>query len=292
MHLPKNTRREVIQYHGKSIRAFIIVIISFLVSIHSFNVQGQDFESTNLTGAYYPYSTGPFNYENNFVITVNFKSRAAVIRALVPEPLEPNLDNLMSVTFVLRKMMKPDRVMYTEASLSVPVTYKKDSGIYYAVRYADLKEQYTPEREIFGISHIDAQVEITQVRSSFRASVIRNGKPIIDLMFDPGNIIKMDPGQFNSKVYNQKVLPSAIDGYHQSVKQLVSFDQKNIILESSRSGSAKLYFDSLPLDPLKEIPILKIVSAMYYKITFTVDSGEVVYDYLQEGKLNGQAFKP
>ncbi len=288
----KNTRLYPVHNGIKYGSIISITFLFILFSIFPYATHAQDFSKTHLSGAFYPFELPPYEYENNFVLTVTFRTTPEALRALVPDPLEPNLDNIMSVSFVLRKMFKPERIMYTEAALSVPVTYQNDSGIYYPVRYMDLKDQQMSDHEIYGMSHVNADVEIDQVRDKFRGTVIRNGKPIIDFMFDPGSIIRLDTNQFNKKIYNLKEIPSVKDANMPALKQLISVDRKNVILESSRQGTARLFFDTLPLDPLSKIPIRTILGAMYYKISYTLNNGEVVYDYLKDGDLRSQVFKP
>ncbi len=277
----------------EKIAARIIAALISLISLTFLPLfsQAQDFDSTNLSGDYYPYMMPPFNYENNFVLTVTFKTTEAVLNALVPEPLQPNDDHIMSISFVIRKMVKPERILYKEAFLSIPVTHNGDSGVYCPVRYMDDNDEYAGEREFFGITHFNATVEIGEVKNNIRGTVIRDGKPLVDLIFKPGTPIRVSAEDFPNRIYSLKVVPSITEGFPPAVKQLISIKEKNVIIENCRTGEARLYFDSLPTDPLGSIPIINIVDAKYYKLTYDLDYGKVVFDYLGDKDFRSQVSK-
>jgi acetoacetate decarboxylase len=85
-------------------------------------------------------------------------------------------------------------------------------------------------------------------------------------------------------VFNVKLIPSVKKNSPPDVKQLSSSIVKDMVVHKVYMGEAKLEFGSTPDNPLKRIPILKLVRCVYSESDFTLDYGDIVYNYLNESK--------
>jgi acetoacetate decarboxylase len=80
---------------------------------------------------------------------------------------------------------------------------------------------------------------------------------------------------------NYKLIPSANGTSAHDVRQLTS----TTLLRTTRvrkNGTATLQFRSSPADALEQITVNQILTAEYSEFDFTLSSGEVVHDYLQQ----------
>jgi acetoacetate decarboxylase len=64
------------------------------------------------------------------------------------------------------------------------------------------------------------------------------------------------------------------------VKCLTTAVLRDEMNSEMRPGKATLRLGSAASDPLGEIPVLEVVSGVYYIGGFAIDYGRVVYDYL------------
>ena len=83
--------------------------------------------------------------------------------------------------------------------------------------------------------------------------------------------------------YNLKYIPSVRKNAPPDVMQLTSFMQETTLKELYK-GKAMLQLGGSSVDPLNSIPVVEIVKAEYMIMDGTVDYGEVIYDYLKQGK--------
>lgn len=82
----------------------------------------QKFANTNLSAGCSVYGTPPYTFEGSRMVTINFVSSPGILRELIPEPLAPNSDNVMSVVIGEQRVVQPDTLSYREALLSIPVS--------------------------------------------------------------------------------------------------------------------------------------------------------------------------
>ncbi len=86
----------------------------------------------------------------------------------------------------------------------------------------------------------------------------------------------------NYPVFNVKLIPSVKQNSPPDIKQLSTSTVKDTVVHKVFMGEAKLEFGSTTDNPLKSIPILKLVRCVYSELDFTLDYGEVVFDYLKK----------
>jgi acetoacetate decarboxylase len=247
------------------------------------NGRAQDFTGTHLSSTTLPYPAPPLTYEGSRVVVVAFRTSPEVLRALVPEPLVPNAAGELSAAIAHHHVVAPMPLSYYEAFLVIPVSHEGAAGQYIPVLYLDDAVAIIGGREIWGFSKFDAAIRIVEEGEEVHASVERGSVTLIDISLRPGDPLVPVPEMPNPPIFNVKLIPSVEKGAPPDVMQLTATTLGNRTVTDLRPGVGMLAFDSTPEDPLGGIPVLEIIRAACYQSGFTLDYGEVVYDYLAQG---------
>ena len=89
----------------------------------------QNFEFTNLSSTKPFYAKEPYVYEGSESYMITFNTEPEVIRALVPEPLNP-LSSKVTFVFAKHKLVQPFKLNYNEAYFVIPVSFDTTFGGY------------------------------------------------------------------------------------------------------------------------------------------------------------------
>src|SRR5262245_22863743 len=156
---------------------------------------------------YYP--RPPFLYRDCPFLVVTFRTTTNAIRRLVPQPLEPNADDLM---VLLIGRQHNDRLgPYGEAILGAPCTLGERTGNYAVALYLDKTVCIVPGREVWGWPKKDATFHLHADPTRASAATVRGGVEIIrtdvELAREAGpEDLALDPTWFNLKL-----IPSVTD---------------------------------------------------------------------------------
>lgn len=237
------------------------------------------FEGTHLSCTTPPYAMPPFTYEDNRTLAITFKTSADVLRVLVPEPLVVNADNLMTIYVGELNAVHPKQISYYEAGVMIPASYGSDKGCYMPVLYLDKILPITIGREVFGYPKFQADLSMEVKDGVVHASVMSEGTSLIDATLHMGAPIP--PRAFSPRsTFLMKAVPSVTGGSMYDVKHLTTAVLRDEQNTDVRPGKATIRLGSTESDPLGGIPVLEIVSGVYYIGGFALDYGRVVYDYL------------
>jgi acetoacetate decarboxylase len=201
---------------------------------------------------------------------------------MVPEPLVPNPESIMNILVIDQHIIHPEKIIYLEAILSVPVSHDGLAASYMPVLYLDKVIPIIGGREIWGYSKVEAEIQMSIKDKIASATVVRNGTTLIDMKVQLGEPVVPIPKMQNNPNINLKLIPSVKKGAPPDVKQLTTTVSRNVKTHLLRNGSGKLVLGSLPSDPLGTIPVVDIVDARYMERDFVLDYGDVVYDYLRQ----------
>lgn len=236
------------------------------------------------------YGDPPRTYHDSQIVSITFKTTPQALRKLVPKPMEPNTDGIITLYFGHFNAPDYDRgnfhfpgESYEETGLVAPVSLFKEGGGYSLFLYLN---KFTPAisgREIWGFPKKDADIAMTEEGGKITFTVNRLGVAIMKATFRKTAKVDKIPARPARARYNLKYIPSAMRNAPPDVMQIVSYKQDSKIKELY-NGEATLEFGSTPVDPLGEIPVVKIVRAEYMVVDGGVDYGEVLYDYLKQGK--------
>lgn len=262
---------------------WLVVALSVISVLLPVVGRAQGFSGTHLAGTSLSYPMPPFIYEGSRVVSVAFRTSPEVLRALVPEPLVPNAAGEVSAAIVHHHIVAPMPLSYYEAFLVIPVSHEGAAGQYIPVLYLDEAAAITGGREIWGFSKFGAEIQIIEEVGEVHASVQTGDVTLIDMSVSPGDPLVPIPETPNVPIFNVKLIPSVEKGAPPDVLQLTATTLGDRKITELRPGVGTLDFGSTPLDPLGRIPVLEILRAACYEYNFTLDYGEVVYDYLAKG---------
>jgi acetoacetate decarboxylase len=226
------------------------------------------------------YLEPPYEYRNCWWMTIVFKSTPEVLKELVPEPLEPNPDNIVMV--FLGSPRAAGLGPYHEAVIAVPAKFRDMSGRYAAYLYLDSDIPIANGREIWGWPKKHAQFTITEANGMIRTTVERGGVEIIKASVVLAELIKEpEKSPPPPPYFNLKIIPSVKLGAPPEVKQLTITKLENYAVKTGYTGSATLEFGMSPADPLHRIEVVQVLAGYYVQNQFDLPHGDVLYNYLQ-----------
>ena len=229
------------------------------------------------------YTAPPYQTQGNRSISVLFQTTPETLRELVPTPLVLNPNSLMFVYFAQFNVVAPQKFAYQEAGIGVPVSFIDTPGQYAVYLYLDHAGAIVVGREIYGWPKKDAKISFTENDMVISAQVEREGVRLIDATLHRSDRIDPLPKQPNLPWFNLKLIPSVKKDAPPDVMQLTSM-QIETELKEVQTGSATLKFGSSVLDPLGNIPIVRIIEGRYTVDDGILGYGDVIYDYLTESK--------
>jgi acetoacetate decarboxylase len=241
-----------------------------------------NFEGTSLSVDPPPYAVPPYQYRDNEMFTLKVEVDPAYLRALVPEPLVVNEDNIMVIYIGWLHVTQPKAVTYGEAGIMVPVSLGDRVGTYMPVLYLDEVELLTSGREVWGFPKFRGDVTFQRDEKGVSASVSEGDTTIIEMQMDfqgSGEPIPV----YDREHFLLKSIPS-VSGEGFDVRQINTCRVRNDNRKEILEGEAQLQLRSTEANPLGEIPIKKLLSSVYTVGDIVLDQGEMVYDYLASDK--------
>jgi acetoacetate decarboxylase len=228
------------------------------------------------------YAPPPVRFHDNRILTVVFRTTPETLQELVPKPLLPNPYNLMFIYIGRLNIEDPagGSYDYLESGVCVPAVFSKAPGYYPVCLFLDKALPIVGGREIWGWPKKDAEMTFNEKDGEISARVERFGTILLELK---GRLEKkIDPALNQPELpwYLLKIIPSARKNAPPDVWQLVS--SKNIDAKTDElwNCAATFKLGTSPLDDLGRIKVLDIVSAQFSVGDFTMDYGEVLFDYL------------
>jgi len=271
-------------------KLMVVAVLALLFSTGSQSARGSQ-AVTNygmpLSGP--EYGAPPRTYYDSKLVTITFKTTPEALQKLIPKPMAPNQDNLVSVYFghFNTPDYKSDEYLfkgdsYLEAGFVAPVSLSGKAGGYSLFLYLNKPGPAISGREIWGFPKKDADIVMTDENGKITFTVTRLGTTLMKASFLRTEKVEPVPARPPRIRYNLKYIPSVRKNAPPDVMQITSYLQENKIKELQK-GKATLELGTTSVDPLGNIPVLEIVRAEYMVVDGTVDYGEVVYDYLKQG---------
>jgi acetoacetate decarboxylase len=229
------------------------------------------------------YTAPPYHTQGNRSISILFQTTPETLQELVPAPLVSNPNSVLFVYFAQFNVVAPQMFNYLEAGIGVPVTFRDAPGQYAVYLYLDHAGAIVVGREIYGWPKKDAKISFTENNEVISAQVEREGVRLIDATVRRSERIDPLPKQPNLPWFNLKLIPSVKKNAPPDVMQLTSM-QIETNLKEVQTGSATLKFGSSVLDPLGNIPVVRILEGRYTVDDGILGYGDVIYDYLAENE--------
>lgn len=159
------------------------------------------------------YGIPPLYYDSSVMTVVAFRSSYESLRALAPEPLEINSDNL-AWAYMFDDYLT-DSFQYLEGGIVIPVSFTDKTGtkkgLFVSYMYLDTPDvmAIAAGREIWGYPKKDAKITYDySTYPSITASMERKGVKIMDFSVDMTQMLDGPWYSFPSDVFNLKYIPS------------------------------------------------------------------------------------
>jgi acetoacetate decarboxylase len=234
------------------------------------------------------YGNPPRRFHDSKLATITFRTSPEALRKLVPKPMVPNPENLVSVYF--GRFNTPDYSSgefqfkgdsYVELGFVVPVTLGKNAGGYSLFLYLDKVAPLVSGREIWGYPKKEADITLTDDNGNMTVVMKRLGTTLMKATFKRTKKVEPLPKVPPRVRYNLKYIPSVKRNAPPDVMQITSNVQDNQ-LKALYAGKGTLELASTSVDPLGSLPILEIVKADSVVVDGVIDFGDVAYDYLKQ----------
>lgn len=229
------------------------------------------------------YPFGPYRFVNREYFIVVYESDPAAIRAIVPEPLEPEGDNLIYYEWI----RMPDSSGfgdYTESGTVIRCKYKGEPVNYTAAMFLDDEPPVAAGREIWGFPKKYAHPKLEVVGDTLTGTLNYAGQPVAigTMAYKHENL-----SQNLDKTYqaltktsvNLKLIPD-VDG-KPAIAQLVAYNLTEVNVKGSWAGPSRLHLIPHVNAPVADLPVRKIVHGRHFIADLTLPYGRVLHDYLK-----------
>ncbi|MEM8732131.1 MAG: acetoacetate decarboxylase [Pseudomonadota bacterium] len=231
------------------------------------------------------YPKGPYKFYDREFVVITYRSDPEVLRAVVPEPLEP-LGDTVAYEFI----RMPDSTGfgdYTETGQVIPVRYTAEDGTvqeggYVHAMYLDDDSPIAGGREIWGfpkklaspkLSHEGEVLMGTLHYGSALCVTASMGykhrekaiAPLAEALKKPNFMLKIIP--------HVDCTPR--------VCELVRYYLEDVTVKGAWEGPAALQFFDHVMCDVSRLPVREVLGGTHYTCDLTLGLGEVVYDYLR-----------
>ena len=229
------------------------------------------------------YPKGPYRFVNREYLLVHYESDPDAIRAMLPEPLEPDGNH---VFFEWMKM--PDSQgfgSYEEAGCGIAALWKGEPCTYVAQMYLDDEAPTTAGREIWGFPKKIGRPELKVVHDTLTGTLSYGEREVaLGTMGYKYQSLEADHGQSLAALQRRQVVLKFIpdvDG-KPKIAQLVSFRMQDVTLKGAWAGPARLHLVPHVNCRVADLPVRKILYGRHLVTDLTLPYGEVIHDYLAE----------
>jgi len=242
------------------------------------------------------YPKGPYRFINREYMIVTYESDPAAIRAILPEPLQPAPNNLISYEF----MKMPDSSgfgAYSESGVVIPALLNGEEVNFISQMYLDDEPPISGGREIWGFPKKFAHPKLEVVHDTLTGTLEYAGQRVAmgTMTYKQENLLthynasdhtscdpKIITKKLGKKSCNLKLIPH-VDGTL-AIAQLVSYSMTDIMVKGAWAGPAQLYLIPHVNAPVADLPVRRIIGGSHFIADMTLPYGKVEVDYLKEGK--------
>ena len=205
---------------------------------------------------------GPYRFYDREFIIITYRTDPAVLRALVPEPLEPIGD---TVKYEFIRM--PDSTGfgdYTETGQVIPVRFRAGGREIWGFPKKLGKPEVVHESETLVCKLHFGSVLCAQATMGYKHRVLDTA-PIAAALKNPNFMIKIIP--------HVDCTPR--------ICELVRYYTEDVTIKGAWSGPAALQLFEHALCDVARLPVREVLGAVHYITDLTLGLGEVVHDYLK-----------
>jgi acetoacetate decarboxylase len=238
--------------------------------------------SMPLAGPSYP--AGPYRFINREYMIISYETDRDIIRAQLPEPLEPAAEPLVHYEWI--KM--PDSSGfgdYTESGMVIPCRHKGEDCNFVAQMYLDDDPPIAAGREIWGFPKKYALPKLEIVHDTLTGTLTyANQLVAMGTMGYKHESMAADGAQATATLsktqINLKIIPG-VDG-RAEICQLVGINLTDITVKGSWIGPGRLHLVPHVNAPVADLPVRRIVGAHHFLADLTLPYGRVLFDYTKD----------
>ncbi|TDR90228.1 acetoacetate decarboxylase [Enterovirga rhinocerotis] len=229
------------------------------------------------------YPKPPNRFIGREYLIISYESDPDLIRAALPEPLEPAPGNIVSYEW----MKMPDSSGfgdYQESGLAIAALYKGEPCSFSVQMYLDDEPPIAGGREIWGFPKKWGIPRLKVIKDTLTGTLFYDDIPVaIGTMTykhrsleDQLDAVRDGIGGLN---VNLKLIPK-VDGTGMDVAQLIGYNLTDITVHGAWEGDARLHLVPHVNCRVADLPVRKIVKARHQVVDFTLPYGRVLHNYL------------
>jgi len=228
------------------------------------------------------YPFGPYRFVDRQYFNVIYESDPAAIRAMVPEPLEPD----GSGTVVYEWIDMPDSSgfgAYQESGIVIPCLLDGKPVNYTAMMFLNIEPPITAGREIWGFPKRWGEPDLRVQKDTLTGTLAYAGQRVaMGTMVYKHDTMCDDPSDCAAKLsktaVNLKLIP-CVTGKPR-VAELVAFAMTDITVKGFWRGRARLHLVPHVNAPVADLPVRRVVEGQHIIADMSLPYGRVVHDYL------------
>ena len=228
------------------------------------------------------YPRGPYRFVHREYLIVTYETEPDVIRAALPEPLEPAPGNLVYYEW----MKMPDSTGfgdYEESGTGIFATYKGEPCNFSVQMYLDDEPPITAGREIWGFPKKYGVPRLKVIKDTLTGTLHYDDERVAmgTMGYKPVSLehkldeVKAGLARLN---VNLKLIPD-VDG-SLKIAQLVGYRLEDIRVHGAWDGPARLFLVPHVNCRLADLPVKRVVGGRHQIVDFTLPFGRVLHDYL------------
>jgi len=231
------------------------------------------------------YPKGPYRFINREYFIVTYESDAEVIRAIVPEPLIPNPQNLVAFEWI----NMPDSSgfgAYSESGCVIPCTFNAEPCNFIVAMYLNDEAPIAAGREIWGFPKKNADPKLEVVKDTLTGTLSYCGQSVAigtmgykhENSGDEQHEIEEALKSLSKTQVNLKLIPG-VDGKMQ-IAELVAYNLTDITVKGCWTAPARLHLIPHANAPVADLPVKRIVGGKHIIADLTLPYGRVLHNYV------------
>jgi acetoacetate decarboxylase len=227
------------------------------------------------------YPPGPYRFYDREFLIITYRTDAAKLREIVPEPLEL-VSDLVKFEFI-RMPNSTGFGDYTEAGQVIPVRFRGETGNYTLCMFLNDHPPIAGGRELWGfpkkLAGPSLRTETDTLVGTLDYGPVRVATGTMGYKYKEADS-EATLRELSAPNFLLKIIPH-VDGSPR-ICELVQYHLEDIRLKGVWSGPGALSLHPHALAPVADLPVLEVVSTTHLVADLTLGLGNVVHDYLAE----------
>jgi acetoacetate decarboxylase len=226
------------------------------------------------------YPTGPYKFFNRQYMIIYYKTDPALIRKMLPEPLQPDGD-IVSVQW----LDLPDGEgfgAYQAALQAIPCTLNGEKCNFLTQMYVDNCPPLAGGREIWGYPMKYGIAKLETASDTLTGTLTYAGQNVASGTMVYKHTSPKDLGEIETMLKRTQVtlkLIPDIDG-SPAIAQLVGINVDKVVVKGAWTGRARLKMTPAVNCPMADLPVIEQLGGLHIVSDLTLPYGRVLHDYL------------